>query len=165
MLRKAIPLATLVVITVMRQCRLRLSGLIAVGLTIAALAPPSHAIEFYAVDNVTDEFVLIDSDTGDVTLIGDLGADAGDVELARLGETVYALNLLKGVIVQLWEIDPLTGAVASSATVTLDGALVLHAEGLAAVGGGLAGPGRNSGHERRRRARNIQCRAHRCGSE
>jgi hypothetical protein len=96
---------------------------------------------FLSTNRDTDELVLINSVSGDVTAVGPLGFDAVDVDLAMLGTRLFALNTNFQVRVDLHEINPATGAAISSAQVhTVSGVVttnVLNAEGLSQVNGQL----------------------------
>jgi hypothetical protein len=92
---------------------------------------------FYSTNLVTDELVLINSATGDVTTVGPLGFNALDVDLVTIGDRLFALNSNFEVRVDLHEIDPMTGASISSAQVHTAGGNVLLAEGLGQVNGQL----------------------------
>ena len=87
-----------------------------------------------SVDTATNELVRIDSTSGNVSVVGSLGFIAGDIDLATLGNRLFATNSDTGVRVDLHEISPFTGASLSS--VQVQGGVVV-AEGLAGVGNQL----------------------------
>jgi hypothetical protein len=101
-------------------------------------ATTGHAglLEFYSVDQNTQELVRIHATTGHVTVVSSLGFTAGDVDLTAHQGGLYGSNSSGGAV-HLLKINPLTGAVLSDVTVTSGGAGVAHAEGLASLGNDL----------------------------
>lgn len=91
----------------------------------------------YSVEADADNLVLIDSATGNVTTIGALGFDATDVDLTMLGGSLYALNSNHGSDVTLYQLNALTGATISSASVFQGATQITFAESLANVNGQL----------------------------
>jgi hypothetical protein len=102
-------------------------------LMVASLAAgAAQGAVFFSVDNVSDRLVLVNTETGAVTPVAPLGMDAGDAELACAGGYLYALHShLEDV--RLMQIDPADGQVLSVVNVTLNGAPLWYAEGLAAI--------------------------------
>jgi hypothetical protein len=103
----------------------------------AVLLPPAQAIPLYSINTSTDHLVRIDSDTGVLTSVGALGRDARDIDLALTSDgQLWGLNSGSG-LVELWQINKVTGAVDASAPVKAGAASVLSAEGLASRGNQL----------------------------
>ncbi len=104
---------------------------VATALTVGAGVASAS---LFGVDTGTDELVRIDPTTGAVTVVGLLGMDARDIDLTRTADgTLWGLNSIFRNRVDLWTIDPLTGAVTSSSQVPG----IVHAEGLGHVGNQL----------------------------
>ncbi len=95
----------------------------------------AQAIPLFSVDSATEELVRIDSVTGAVSVVGSLGINALDVDLARTSDgRLWALNSEFQTRVDLHEISMTTGAVLSSVQVTLGSVGIRSAEGLANSG-------------------------------
>lgn len=97
-----------------------------------------HGLSFFSMNVATDELVHIDADTGNVTVVGDLGvniATGGDLAIAN-GQ-LYAISTNPFSRVDLFEIDENTGAATSANQVTFSNGAVTHAEGFASDGQNL----------------------------
>ncbi len=90
---------------------------------------------FYSVDAATDELVHIDSTNGHVTVIGAIGFDALNIDLARVGNQLFGLDMDFQVRVDLHELDMTTGAALSSVQVAPG--VIFVAEGLGQANGQL----------------------------
>ena len=74
---------------------------------LVAWSPRAEAV-LVGVDSATDNLVSIDSITGEVSVIGSLGAGNPDIRsLARVGDALYGVDVRRDTLVS---IDPLTGA-------------------------------------------------------
>lgn len=107
---------------------------------LVTLLLPSSDVEadfLYSTNVSTDEFVIVDSDTGNVTVVGPLGFDAISVDLVTIGTRLYASNAVLETRVDLYEIDTATGGTISSVEVLIGASSIGFAEGLAQVGGQL----------------------------
>jgi hypothetical protein len=92
----------------------------------------------YSIDRVSNDLVQIDSANGQVTVVGNLGLDAVDVDLATLNGHLYAVNtLFTSQRADLLEIDPLTGAATLLGSLSRGADTVTHAEGLTSANGKL----------------------------
>ncbi len=100
-------------------------------------SPRADAALLYSVNVNTDELVQLDSDTGTVVNIGSLGFNALDVDLATVGNRLFALNSDFLNRVDLHELNPFTGDALSSNQVMLGASAVLNAEGLTQFTGQL----------------------------
>ncbi len=117
----------------------RLSLVAAVLLTCLSALPgaPARAAFLYSVDNVSDELVCVDSDSGTVVAIGPIGTHVEDCDLALFRGKVFLLDTVWEVGSRLMRLDPRTGAALWVVPVTFQGNPVLLAEGLAADSNGL----------------------------
>jgi hypothetical protein len=106
-------------------------GLLALG------SPLIQAAVLFSTDVTTNQLVRIDTTTGGVTVVGDLGFDAFDVDLVTVGNKLYALNSQYNVRVDLHEINATSGASVSVVQVHRAVGTVGLAEGLAQVDGTL----------------------------
>jgi len=119
--------------------RLTLARIIVLGLAIVVLGlvtvvPPANAVSLFSVETQSNSLVLIDSETGKVNTIGTLGFDAVDTDLASFGDRLFILNTIYQNRVDIYEVNPTTGATLSSAQVAYENKPVLHAEGLTNLG-------------------------------
>ncbi len=112
--------------------RLTLASITALGLATAVT--PANAISLFSVDRNSDNLVLIDSGTGQVNTIGSLGFDAVSTDLASFDNRLFILNTIFRNRVDIYEVNPTTGATLSSAQIALGNEFVLHAEALTNVG-------------------------------
>lgn len=109
-------------------------GRLTIGLISCISASAVFAVpNFYTVDVETDELVQVDASTGHVSVVGELGYDAVDVDLVNTSNGLRGINTIFGIRVDLLEIDYYTGAIANTALVQSDTGPILHAEGLAAI--------------------------------
>ena len=108
------------------------AGLLFLLLNTYIGAATATSVFFYSVDSNTDQLIHIDASTGTATVIGDLGQDARDIDLARTPDgRLWGLNSIFQSSVHLWEISPDTGAVISSVSVVgPTGSPITSAEGL-----------------------------------
>lgn len=90
----------------------------------------AQAFKLFSVERDSDNLVSIDSETGQVDVIGTLDFDAGDIDLANIGNRLFAINSSFGVRVDLFEIDPLNASTLSSVQVNNGITPIRHAEGL-----------------------------------
>jgi len=119
----------------------RFSALAAIPILAAATvlgAAGAQAVPLFAVNVTTDQLVRIDSTTGVVSVVGSLGINALDIDLARTADgRLWGLNSNFLSRVDLHEINTTTGAVISSVQVTLGGNGIVSAEGLGNSGNQL----------------------------
>ncbi len=94
------------------------------------------ALQFFSVNTLANELVRIDAATGGVSVVGELGFDAYDTDLASFDGRLFGVDYGSGAA-QLIEINPFTGATISSTHVTNDGSTVSFSEGLTNVGNQL----------------------------
>ena len=104
---------------------------------LALGAAPAGAALLYSVDRDTNELVLIDTATGNVFPVGVLDFTPLDVDLTRVGDSLFATNSDFEVSVTRVEIDPVSGATLASAPVTNGGGALTNSESLTQVGGQL----------------------------
>jgi hypothetical protein len=96
--------------------------------------------ELFSVDVETDRLVRIDDATGEVTPVGPLGVNMGNVELAWSGGVLYMLSSGNGGFpVRLYELNTATGQAAALPILTIPGEIYEVAEGFAADPTGLIG--------------------------
>lgn len=101
-------------------------------------AGDAQALTLYSTDLNTNELVKIDSDNGQVTVLGPVGQDLGnDVDMTASGCVIYVLSLNYQVGAQILAFDAVSGALISSNAVTFNGNPVPNAESLAEVSGQL----------------------------
>ena len=103
------------------------------------LATGARADVLYTVDYQSDQLIVFDSVQGTRSVVGPLGLDVFDVDLARLNGVLYATDAHgtgASAYTDLLVIDPATGLVASSVRVKLAGGDV-YVEGLASASGQL----------------------------
>ena len=113
--------------------------LLSLGIAQVALLTAARGDVLYSVDYTTDQLVLIDSQVGTVVVVGSLGTDVFDVDLAVLNGQLFAADshdAYTNPYCDLLVIDRASGAVTHSVRATLNGSNV-YAEGLATVGGQL----------------------------
>jgi hypothetical protein len=112
---------------------------LAVALSTTWGGTPSRALPLFSVDVSTDELVRIESTTGAVSVVGNLGFNALDIDLARTPDgRLWGLNSQFQVRVDLYEINPITGAMISSVQILLpSGSPVTSAEALTSEGAQL----------------------------
>ncbi|HUT13651.1 MAG TPA: hypothetical protein VMY42_24400 [Thermoguttaceae bacterium] len=100
----------------------------------AALGERLFGGKLFSIDYDTDELVAIDSATGQVRVVGPLGIDIfKDARLAYYDGLLYGLNSVLQEKVELFRIDPSTGAASTPVPVTNDGQGITNAEGLAGL--------------------------------
>ena len=93
---------------------------------------------FYSTDASTDELLLIDGTSGQVSVVGSLGIDVTAVDLTILGDELYGVDTEFGVDAQLLRIDRFTGLAAKIGDdLHVGGTPVLNAEGLTSRNGTL----------------------------
>lgn len=98
---------------------------------IAAVGSSAHADVLFGVDVADDVLVRIDASTGEVTVVGALGYDATNVELAWSGDQLYAVNSRFGLGSDLMRININNGAALDVTPITHGGAAALAVEGFA----------------------------------
>lgn len=111
---------------------------VGIGAALALASLSARAAPLFSIDSSTNDLVRIESTTGAVTVVGALGVNAFNMDLTRTADgRLWALNSRFGNRVDLHEINTATGAVISSAQVTLGGNALLSAEGLSHSGNQL----------------------------
>lgn len=100
-------------------------GVLAVGAGFA------QADLLFGIDVAADQLVEIDTSTGAVRVIGALGYDANNIELAWSGTDLYAVNSRFGIGADIMRININNGAAVDIAPVTHNGAAALAVEGFA----------------------------------
>lgn len=105
-----------------------------VVLGVCFLAPQARATLFYSVNVITDTLVTIDSDTGIVTPVGPTGHNMIEVDLAFHQGLLFGLNNDFGKRVELFALDPATGAAVAVVPLRLGAVHLLNAEGLTSTG-------------------------------
>ena len=109
-------------------------SVIVLTLSVGVFSRAALGEELFSVDYDTDELVAIDSATGQVRVVGPLGIDIViDARLAYYGGVLYGLNSVLQEKVELFRIDPSTGAASTPIPVTNGGQPVTNAEGLAGL--------------------------------
>jgi hypothetical protein len=101
------------------------------------VAPVVRAASLYSINYETEELVLVDPASGDVSSIGVVDLPLSNIDLTTLGSGIYLLNTTFNVSTTVSRLDPATGSVIWTVPVTYQGAAVGLAEGLAAADGGL----------------------------
>ena len=96
----------------------------------------SNPVSFYTVSRFTDELLRIDL-SGSVQVIGPIGSDVDDVDMAVLGGTLYLADSHNGQYVDLVTVDTGTGAEQSRIRMTYQSVPITNAEGMAVLGGQL----------------------------
>lgn len=84
--------------------------MLAAAALVAALGGTVHAQRLLGVDVLQDSLVVLNTRTGSVSVIGALGYDATNIELAWSGEDLFAVNSKGAQGADLLRIDPYTGA-------------------------------------------------------
>ncbi len=97
-------------------------------------AAPTLAASLYSVDTSTDQLVAINSNTGNVQVIGNLGFHASDLDLAFLGDTLYGVAGSYLGSWSLYELNTTSGAASLVANLPTN---VRLAEGLTSQNGNL----------------------------
>ncbi|MDX2244541.1 MAG: PEP-CTERM sorting domain-containing protein [Leptolyngbyaceae cyanobacterium bins.302] len=97
-------------------------------------AAPTLAASFYSVDTRTDQLVAINSNSGNVRVIGNVGFHASDLDLAFLGDTLYGVAGSYLGNWALYEFNTITGAASLVANLPTS---VRLAEGLTSQNGNL----------------------------
>ena len=92
--------------------------------------PFDRYYDWYTVDVDADVLVEVRIDTGHTQVVGPLGVDVNDVDLAGFGTGLYAVDNRPGEAAQLLWIDRDTGAATRRGTLTYGGQPVPVAEGL-----------------------------------
>ncbi len=83
--------------------------------TLAAQAGPG----LFGVDSLGDNLVRINTQTGAVSVVGSLGYDASNIELAWSDGVLYAVNSVAGQGADLMRIDPVTGAASNITAINI----------------------------------------------
>ncbi len=90
----------------------------------------AQAFKLFSVETDSNSLVSIDSETGQVDVIGTLDFDVNNsINLANIGNQLFAINSQFGVRVDLFEINPFNASTISSVQVTNGGTPILSAEG------------------------------------
>ena len=120
----------------LRQQAGKLSFLLTVAIVAAILAPTTACGGIlYSVDFLNHDLVTIDSNTGEVTIIGAVDNSLSIGALTSFDDRLIALNLKPGIRADILEIDPLTGAIITSAQVSTASGNVRLAESITDVNG------------------------------
>jgi hypothetical protein len=108
------------------------------GILAFFLSSTAHAGLFYSIDTASDDLVSIDSSSGHVTMIGSLGVDLFDTDLAMLEGNLYAVDTsLVRQTANLYRINTTSGNAALLGQLATATEGVTHAEGLAATASSL----------------------------
>lgn len=121
----------------MKLSKRLVSAVILAGSAVLGVSS-AQSMPFFSVDSASNDLVRIDSATGAVTVVGALGMNARNVDLARTADgRLWGLNSDFSNRVDLFEISTTTGAVLSSVQVTLNGNGIVSGEGLTHSGNQL----------------------------
>ena len=125
---------------------MRFSAPVLLCAAVSLSSVSAWASSFYCVDHDTDELLTIDSNTGEIQVVGPLGYDIPEqfndayrrVSMTFHNNTLYAMIQRERGEQDLLTIDHSTGAVTSSVDLTYGSEYQgLHVEGLASFGGKL----------------------------
>jgi len=91
----------------------------------------TFAFDFFTINISTDTLCRLDSNTGQVTIIGEIGNDISYADLINFNGKLLVLSAnFTQQLVELLELDPNTGNTLSSVAVKLDNTLIPSAEGI-----------------------------------
>jgi len=96
---------------------------------LSILINNTYALDFFTVNNTTNQLCRINYETGELSIIGTIDFEVENAELFMFGGKMFALSSNdKEQVCNLLELNPLTGKKLSSAIVTLNGTTITAAE-------------------------------------
>jgi len=117
----------------MKHKQLLLAGLIS-SIALTLQSAPGLAVSLYSIDKEGNKLVTIDSSTGNVSIVGEVGFDVADVDLTLLNNKLYGTSGVFNGRWALYEFNTTTGAASLIANLSNDISL---AEGLTTQNGKL----------------------------
>jgi len=99
--------------------------------TLSSSPINTFAFDFFTINISTDTLCRLDSNTGQVSIIGEIGSNISYADLINFNGKLLVLSAnFTQQLVELLELDPNTGNILSSVVVKLDNMLISSAEGI-----------------------------------